>query len=90
VPIKDGIPLAAGVRRQDFSGAALADLMAGVLTERGYPLTLATPSERVLARDVMEKHCYVALDCYGRDQGRDGLPCRLDDDDVRAAWGRQH
>lgn len=60
VPIKDGAVLAAGVRWKEFGGARLAELMADSLTKRGHPLT--TPRERLVARDILEKTGYVALD----------------------------
>ena len=60
VPIFEGYSLPHAVLRMNLAGRNLTEHMANLVTERG--LTLASSAEKEIARDMKEKHSYIALD----------------------------
>uniref|UniRef100_A0A6B2L7Z9 Actin n=1 Tax=Arcella intermedia TaxID=1963864 RepID=A0A6B2L7Z9_9EUKA len=58
--ILDGHIFSRCTQRTDLAGRELTQLLAGQLGERGY--SLGSPAELEIAREIKEKHCYVALD----------------------------
>lgn len=63
VPIFDDYVVPHAVQRMDLGGQDLTEYLMKLLTERGYPsYQFATDSERRAARDIKERHCYVAQD----------------------------
>ena len=60
VPIYEGFGLKDSILRVNLAGRDLTERMAKLLTERGIELT--SSAEKEIARDMKEKHAYVALD----------------------------
>jgi len=60
VPIYEGFGLKDSILRVNLAGRDLTERMATLLTERGIDLT--SSAEKEIARDMKEKHAYVALD----------------------------
>uniref|UniRef100_A0A6B2LBE7 Actin n=1 Tax=Arcella intermedia TaxID=1963864 RepID=A0A6B2LBE7_9EUKA len=56
----DGYMIQRCTQRTDLAGRALTEFLGRLLGERGY--ALGTEAEMEVARDIKEKHCYVARD----------------------------
>ena len=59
VPIHEGNALAHAIGRSEVAGRDVTDYLGKLLNEVGLNLG---PSELEMAREIKEKHCYVALD----------------------------
>ncbi|XP_041046196.1 actin-3-like [Carcharodon carcharias] len=60
VPVNDGSMVPDSIRRLNFGGRELSDYLLESLIHRGCHFT--TPAERLVAENIKEKLCYVALD----------------------------
>ena len=59
-PLYNGEYIRSGMNRFQFAGCDLSEWMARILMEKGLDFT--KPSDKEIARDIIEKTCYVALD----------------------------